>query len=78
MKCDLVLEGGGVKGIALVGTVAALRDRGYEFGRIAGTSAGTSRTSSTSAGTPRCCASWTASTGPTTFVATAPWVRFEA
>lgn len=40
MKCDLVLEGGGVKGIALVGAVAALRDRGYEFGRIAGTSAG--------------------------------------
>ncbi|GAB3293887.1 hypothetical protein EK0264_12775 [Epidermidibacterium keratini] len=40
MKCDLVLEGGGVKGIALVGAIAALRDRGYEFGRIAGTSAG--------------------------------------
>lgn len=37
---DLVLEGGGVKGIALVGAVGALVDAGYRFPRIAGTSAG--------------------------------------
>lgn len=37
---DLVLEGGGVKGIALVGAVQALADAGYSFARIAGTSAG--------------------------------------
>jgi len=42
-NADLVLEGGGVKGIGLVGAVAALHDAGYEFGgdaRVAGTSAG--------------------------------------
>jgi NTE family protein len=40
---DLVLEGGGVKGIALVGAVAALERAGYStsaIGRVAGTSAG--------------------------------------
>jgi NTE family protein len=37
---DLVLEGGGVKGIALVGAISVLEERGYEFKRIAGTSAG--------------------------------------
>jgi NTE family protein len=37
---DLVLEGGGVKGIALVGAVTVLEERGYRFHRIAGTSAG--------------------------------------
>jgi NTE family protein len=37
---DLVLEGGGVKGIALVGAVLELYDAGYQFERIAGTSAG--------------------------------------
>src|SRR5947207_7883969 len=40
MDADLVLEGGGVKGIGLVGAYAALTDAGYEFHRIAGTSAG--------------------------------------
>ena len=39
-KADLVLEGGGVKGIALVGAVAVLEEHGYEFNRIAWTSAG--------------------------------------
>jgi NTE family protein len=39
-KADLVLEGGGVKGIALVGAIAVLEERGFEFNRIAGTSAG--------------------------------------
>jgi NTE family protein len=37
---DLVLEGGGVKGIGLLGAVLALADAGYRFPRIAGTSAG--------------------------------------
>lgn len=37
---DLVLEGGGVKGIALVGAVEPLTAAGYRFARIAGTSAG--------------------------------------
>jgi NTE family protein len=37
---DLVLEGGGVKGIALVGALAVLEEHGYIFPRIAGTSAG--------------------------------------
>ena len=40
MFADLVLEGGGVKGIALVGAISVLEERGYEFRRIAGTSAG--------------------------------------
>jgi len=37
---DLVLEGGGVKGIALVGAISVLMERGYQFKRVAGTSAG--------------------------------------
>ena len=37
---DLVLEGGGVKGIGLLGAVLALADDGYRFARVAGTSAG--------------------------------------
>ncbi|HEY4017241.1 MAG TPA: patatin-like phospholipase family protein [Pseudonocardiaceae bacterium] len=37
---DLVLEGGGVKGIGLLGAVLTLHDAGYRFERIAGTSAG--------------------------------------
>jgi NTE family protein len=39
-KADLVLEGGGVKGIGLVGAVLTLHDAGYRFPRVAGTSAG--------------------------------------
>jgi NTE family protein len=39
-RVDLVLEGGGVKGIGLVGALAALEDRELEPQRIAGTSAG--------------------------------------
>ncbi|WP_340683733.1 patatin-like phospholipase family protein [Amycolatopsis coloradensis] len=40
-KCvDLVLEGGGVKGIGLLGAVLELHEAGYSFPRIAGTSAG--------------------------------------
>ena len=37
---DLVLEGGGVKGIGLVGAVTALAGAGYQFPRVAGSSAG--------------------------------------
>ncbi|MGN6723304.1 MAG: patatin-like phospholipase family protein [Marmoricola sp.] len=40
LMADLVLEGGGVKGVALVGAISGLVDAGYSFGRIAGTSAG--------------------------------------
>jgi NTE family protein len=40
LGADLVLEGGGVKGIGLVGAVLTLHDAGYVFPRIAGTSAG--------------------------------------
>ncbi|MEM8619268.1 MAG: patatin-like phospholipase family protein [Actinomycetota bacterium] len=39
-KADVVLEGGGVKGIALVGALSVLMDAGYAFPRVAGTSAG--------------------------------------
>ena len=35
-KADLVLEGGGVKGIGLLGAVIALSEAGYVFPRIAG------------------------------------------
>lgn len=40
LKTDLVLEGGGVKGIGLAGAFTVLEQRGYQFQRIAGTSAG--------------------------------------
>jgi NTE family protein len=39
-KADLVLEGGGVKGLGLVGAVLELMRQGYTFPRVAGTSAG--------------------------------------
>jgi len=39
-RADLVLEGGGVKGIALAGAVSTLAESGYSFQRVAGTSAG--------------------------------------
>ena len=37
---DLVLSGGGVKGIGLVGAVVGLMDGGYRAQRVSGTSAG--------------------------------------
>jgi NTE family protein len=40
MTADLVLEGGGVKGIGLVGALSVLEERGWTFNRVAGTSAG--------------------------------------
>jgi NTE family protein len=39
-RADLVLEGGGVKGVGLVGAVDQLMRSGYVFERVAGTSAG--------------------------------------
>jgi NTE family protein len=39
-RADLVLSGGGVKGIGLVGAVVALLDAGYTAQRVSGTSAG--------------------------------------
>lgn len=40
LLADLVLEGGGVRGIGLVGAIAELSQKGYSFNRVAGTSAG--------------------------------------
>ena len=40
LTADLVLEGGGVKGIALVGAYSVIEERGYTINRVAGTSAG--------------------------------------
>ncbi|HEY5319355.1 MAG TPA: patatin-like phospholipase family protein [Galbitalea sp.] len=40
LVADLALEGGGVKGIGLVGAILALSDAGYTFRGVAGTSAG--------------------------------------
>ena len=51
-KCDLVLEGGGVKGIALVGALSVLEEAGYRFERVAGTSAGAIVGSLVAAGIP--------------------------
>jgi len=39
-RADLVLSGGGVKGVGLVGAVVALLDAGYTPQRVSGTSAG--------------------------------------
>lgn len=37
---NAVFEGGGVKGIGLVGAVSIAEEKGYQFGNVAGTSAG--------------------------------------
>src|SRR4051794_37791481 len=39
-KADLVLEGGGVKGIGLVGAASVFAEHDFVFPRVAGTSAG--------------------------------------
>jgi NTE family protein len=39
-KIDAVFEGGGVKGIAFVGAVTEFERRGFEWNKVAGTSAG--------------------------------------
>lgn len=40
LECDAVFEGGGVKGIGLVGAIKAVEESGYKFKNLAGTSAG--------------------------------------
>ena len=40
LLCDAVFEGGGVKGIGLVGGVCGVESAGYSFRNVAGTSAG--------------------------------------
>jgi len=50
---DLVLEGGGVLGIAHVGAVSVFLEHGYRFERVAGTSAGAVVGSLIAAGMPR-------------------------
>jgi len=40
LNADLVLEGGGVKGIGFAGALLVLAEAGYHFQRVAGTSAG--------------------------------------
>ncbi|HYK72292.1 MAG TPA: patatin-like phospholipase family protein, partial [Pseudoneobacillus sp.] len=40
MEIDGVFSGGGVKGIALIGAVAGIEQKGLTFNRVAGTSAG--------------------------------------
>jgi NTE family protein len=39
-RIDGVFEGGGVKGIGLVGALTVIEEQGYEWGNVAGTSAG--------------------------------------
>jgi NTE family protein len=51
-RCDLVLEGGGVKGIGLVGAISVLEEAGYSVQRVAGTSAGAIVGALVAAGTP--------------------------
>jgi NTE family protein len=38
--CDLVMEGGGVKGLAMAGALSVIEDQGYKVRRVAGASAG--------------------------------------
>jgi NTE family protein len=40
LRADAVFEGGGVKGIGLVGAVTVMEERGYRWMNLAGTSAG--------------------------------------
>lgn len=40
IECDAVFEGGGIKGIGLVGAASALEKSGYKFINVAGSSAG--------------------------------------
>jgi NTE family protein len=49
-KYDAVFEGGGVKGVALIGALKRLEEEGIEFGRVAGTSAGAIAAALVSAG----------------------------
>ena len=40
LQADLVLEGGGVRGIGHVGALSVMEEQGYSWQHIAGTSAG--------------------------------------
>ena len=40
MKIDGVFSGGGIKGFALIGAIEEIEKRGFQFERVAGTSAG--------------------------------------
>ena len=40
MRADAVFEGGGVKGIGLVGALEVMEQAGYRWNMLAGTSAG--------------------------------------
>lgn len=51
-RVDLVLEGGGVKGIALAGAIEVLEERGYRVNRVAGSSAGSIAGALATAGIP--------------------------
>ncbi len=51
-SADLVLEGGGVRGIGLVGAISELSKQGYAFNRVAGASAGAIVGSLVAAGCP--------------------------
>ena len=50
LKADAVFEGGGVKGIGLVGAIAIAEERGYQWQNVAGTSAGAIVAASLAAG----------------------------
>jgi NTE family protein len=50
VKADAVFEGGGVKGIGLVGAVAVAEEKGYQWVNVAGTSAGAIVAALTAAG----------------------------
>ena len=51
-RVDLVMEGGGVKGIALAGALEVLEERGYRVNRVAGSSAGAIAGTFATAGIP--------------------------
>src|SRR5690625_7782822 len=51
-RMDLVMEGGGVKGIALAGALEVLEERGYRVDRAAGSSAGPIAAALGTAGVP--------------------------
>ena len=51
-RVDLVMEGGGVKGIALAGALEVLEERGYRVNRVAGSSAGSIAGALATAGIP--------------------------
>jgi len=40
MKADAIFEGGGVRGLGHVGAIQVLEEQGYQWDKLAGTSAG--------------------------------------